>query len=332
MVKFCSKCKKILPIEAVFCPTCGGQNLLQFCQNCKKIVPNGIKTCPTCGSSEATQIAMHQKEISRPPKKKKWRVFLAFLLLAVVIGGFFSYKNDIFHDLFMTDEKKEKSQPPMNTTPIVSESDIVGFWDGGKINDGNHTQYLYFSENGVYWIAEKSGTPTVSQLNSNSDYRIATNYSISVDSVGDTICVFGDWTATISSINRMSVSGRTISGSYKKFSEPTPSIGSDYSDESKAPTPTTGERNALEEAKSYLATMPFSYSGLIEQLEYVGYSKSEAVYGADNCGANWNEQAAKEAKSYLDIMPFSRSRLIEQLEYVGFTHEQAVYGVEQNGY
>lgn len=332
MVKFCSKCKKILPIEAAFCPACGNPNLFQFCQNCKKIVPNGMRSCPTCGSGEATQIAIHQKETVKPQKKKKGRVFLTFLLLAVVIGGFFAYKNDIFHDLFMTDEKREKSQPPMNTAPIVSESDIVGFWDGGKINDGNHTQYLYFSASGVYWTAKKSGTPTVSELNSNSDYRIATNYSISVDSAGNTICDFEDWTATISSINRMSVSGRTISGSYKKISEPTPSTGSDYSDESKVPTPTTGERNALEKAKSYLATMPFSYSGLIEQLEYVGYSKSEAAYGADNCGANWNEQAAKKAKSYLETMPFSRSGLIEQLEYVGFTHEQAVYGAERNGY
>lgn len=108
MVKFCSKCKKILPIEAVFCPTCGNQNLLQYCQNCKKIVPNGVKSCPTCGSGGTTQIAVHQKETVKPQKKKKGRVFLAFLLLAVVIGGLFAYKNDIFHDLFMTDEKRDQ--------------------------------------------------------------------------------------------------------------------------------------------------------------------------------------------------------------------------------
>ena len=76
----------------------------------------------------------------------------------------------------------------------------------------------------------------------------------------------------------------------------------------------------------------FSYTGLIEQLEYEGYSHTEAVYGADNCGADWNEQAAKSAANYLDYTSFSRSGLIEQLEYEGFTHSQAVYGVEQNGY
>ena len=96
--------------------------------------------------------------------------------------------------------------------------------------------------------------------------------------------------------------------------------------------PTKGERNALSSARQYLDYMAFSYKGLIDQLEYEGYSTEEATYAADNCGADWNEQAVKSAKQYLDYMSFSRSGLIEQLEYEGFTHEQAVYGAEQNGY
>ena len=78
--------------------------------------------------------------------------------------------------------------------------------------------------------------------------------------------------------------------------------------------------------------MPFSYNGLIKQLEYDKYTTEQATYGANNCGAHWNEQAVKKAKSYLDIMSFSRDSLIRQLEYDGFTHEQAVYGAEANGY
>ncbi len=97
-------------------------------------------------------------------------------------------------------------------------------------------------------------------------------------------------------------------------------------------TPTVGENNALISAKQYLNTMAFSYSGLIEQLEYEGYTNSEAIYAVNNCGADWYEQAELSAKEYLDVMPFSRQGLIEQLEYEGFTHSQAVYGVEQNGY
>lgn len=88
----------------------------------------------------------------------------------------------------------------------------------------------------------------------------------------------------------------------------------------------------MRSAKEYLDVMAFSRSGLIAQLEYDGYTNAEATYGADNCGANWNEQAAKSAKAYLDVMAFSRESLIEQLEYDGFTHSQAVYGVEANGY
>lgn len=96
--------------------------------------------------------------------------------------------------------------------------------------------------------------------------------------------------------------------------------------------PTMGEKNALKKANSYLSLMAFSYTGLIEQLEYEGYSTEEATYAVDNCGADWNEQAAKKAEDYLNTMSFSRTGLIEQLEYEGFTHEQAVYGVEAAGY
>lgn len=95
---------------------------------------------------------------------------------------------------------------------------------------------------------------------------------------------------------------------------------------------TIGQRNALKKAKNYLDVMAFSYSGMIKQLEYEGYSNAEAVYGADNCGADWNEQAAKKAESYLDVMSFSRSGLIEQLTYEGFTQAQAEYGATAVGY
>ena len=77
--------------------------------------------------------------------------------------------------------------------------------------------------------------------------------------------------------------------------------------------------------------MAFSYSGLIEQLEYEGFTTEQATYAADSCAADWNEQAAKSAQSYLDFSDFSREGLIEQLEYEGFTHEQAVFGADSVG-
>lgn len=106
-----------------------------------------------------------------------------------------------------------------------------------------------------------------------------------------------------------------------------------------APTPTKtldtvtiGEKNALRSAEQYLRVLPFSREGLIDQLEFEGFTHSEAVYGVDRVGANWNEQAAKSAEGYLEIMSFSRSGLIDQLEFEGFTRSQAEYGVKAVGY
>lgn len=90
---------------------------------------------------------------------------------------------------------------------------------------------------------------------------------------------------------------------------------------------TTGQKNALRAAKEYLKYMAFSYEGLIEQLQYDRYLKTEAVYAANNCGVDWNVQALKCAEEYLKYIPYSYSGLIEQLKYEKFTLEQAKYGV-----
>lgn len=94
----------------------------------------------------------------------------------------------------------------------------------------------------------------------------------------------------------------------------------------------TGQSNALKKAHSYLDTMPFSYSGLVKQLEYEGFSHEDSVFAVDRCNADWNEQAVKKARNYLDIMAFSRKSLIDQLKYEGFTQQQAEYAASQVGY
>lgn len=96
-------------------------------------------------------------------------------------------------------------------------------------------------------------------------------------------------------------------------------------------TPTLEETNALQSAKNYLNIFAFSYSGLIEQLKYEQYSNSAATYAANNCGADWNEQAAKSALSYLNSSAFSYSGLVDQLKYEGFTDEQAIIAVDRCG-
>ena len=91
-------------------------------------------------------------------------------------------------------------------------------------------------------------------------------------------------------------------------------------------------QNALSKAHDYLSFTSFSYSGLIDQLEYEEFSTEAATYAADNCGADWNEQAAMKAQSYMDFSSFSRQGLIDQLLYEGFTQEQAEYGATAVGY
>lgn len=100
---------------------------------------------------------------------------------------------------------------------------------------------------------------------------------------------------------------------------------------SNTPAPTRAQQNALSSAKSYLRVSAFSHDGLIGQLKYEGYTDEEAAYGADNCGADWNEQALKSAKQYLSISAFSASGLKKQLEYEKFTSAQAEYAVNNCG-
>lgn len=119
------------------------------------------------------------------------------------------------------------------------------------------------------------------------------------------------------------------------FSEPvsaTSEVSESTTEAKKNEDISLGMKNALSKAKDYLDTMPFSYERLVEQLEFEGYTNEEAVYGADNCGADWNEQAAEKAQDYLDTMSFSRQSLIDQLIFEGFTEEQAEYGVTAVGY
>lgn len=101
---------------------------------------------------------------------------------------------------------------------------------------------------------------------------------------------------------------------------------------SEEPQLTMEQSNAIRMAKEYLRHSAFSYNGLVDQLEFEGFEHDDAVFAADNCGADWSEEAAECAKSYLRHSAFSKQGLIEQLEFEGFTHEQALYGVEQNGY
>lgn len=95
---------------------------------------------------------------------------------------------------------------------------------------------------------------------------------------------------------------------------------------------TLSQKNAVAKADTYSDAIAFSKSGLVEQLEFDGFSNEDATYAVNKISVDWKEQAVKKAKSYLAIMSFSRSGLIEQLEFDGFTNEEATYAVGQVGF
>lgn len=95
---------------------------------------------------------------------------------------------------------------------------------------------------------------------------------------------------------------------------------------------TMGQQQAVQSAQSYLDMGGFSRKGLIEQLVFEGFSKTEAEFAVDHIGPDWNAQAAQSAESYVDMGGFSRKALIEQLVFEGFTQAQAEYGVKAVGY
>lgn len=94
------------------------------------------------------------------------------------------------------------------------------------------------------------------------------------------------------------------------------------------PAETISQRNASRQAASYLRSSAFSRSGLIEQLEFEGFSLADATYGTDAQKADWNAQAVKKAASYLRTSAFSRTGLIKQLEFEGFSNSESVFGVD----
>lgn len=203
----------------------------------------------------------------------------------------------------------------------VKVSQIV---QGGLFDDGEYYR-VYTNDEYNMWLGDEYFM---------SDYRDEKDMKILVD---DILVVYAEFDGT-RQVERAFTGTKedvlSIKAIYiELIEEDAYSIKSETEiDDSEYENMTTGQKNALNQALSYLSFSAFSYQGLLEQLEYEKYTHEDAVFAADNCGADWNEQAAKKAKSYLEFSSFSKEGLIEQLEFEGFTHEQAVYGAEQNGY
>lgn len=98
------------------------------------------------------------------------------------------------------------------------------------------------------------------------------------------------------------------------------------------PKLTLEQQNAIGKAQSYLDLAGFSRDGLINQLEFEGYSADASAFAADNAGADWNAEAAEKAKSYMDMTSFSRQGLHDQLAFEKFTPEQIEFALKAVGY
>ncbi|WP_240740458.1 Ltp family lipoprotein [Microbacterium sp. PI-1] len=98
------------------------------------------------------------------------------------------------------------------------------------------------------------------------------------------------------------------------------------------PKLTLGQQNAIDKAQSYLSFAGFSRSGLIEQLEFEGFSTEDSTFGADNAGADWNAECAEKAQSYMDMSSFSRQGLYDQLAFEGFQAAEIEFGLAAVGY
>ncbi|HEY3691238.1 MAG TPA: Ltp family lipoprotein [Pseudonocardiaceae bacterium] len=102
-----------------------------------------------------------------------------------------------------------------------------------------------------------------------------------------------------------------------------------------APAVPPQEQQAIGSAQNYLAVMPFSRAGLIEQLDSSagdGYPVDVATAAVDSLTVDWNAQAATAAQAYLNVMHFSCSGLIHQLDSSAgdkYTTAQATYGAHQ---
>ncbi len=86
-----------------------------------------------------------------------------------------------------------------------------------------------------------------------------------------------------------------------------------------------GNEGAVNSAKNYLKFMAASKTKIISFLKKKGFNEEEAIYGAENCGADWYDQALRMAMSYLNVQEFTYEQLALQLMIEGFTEDEIIY-------
>lgn len=93
--------------------------------------------------------------------------------------------------------------------------------------------------------------------------------------------------------------------------------------------------SAVESARSYLDSSHFSRQSLIDQLEFEGFTSSDAALAADSLAPDWFAEAAEGAQSWIESEYFEGTRqdileILISIHY--FLQEQAEYGATAVGY
>lgn len=260
------------------------------------------------------------------PKARSWYQKKRFIIpIALIAGGVIT--SGLNSDRSATPEQTSSSAAIQTPAPSETEQypgETTSQQNARESAEG-YLRYSAFSRDGLIGQLEYEGYSTadaeyaVDILNVNWNeqaVQVAANY------------------LEYSSFSRQGLIDQLL---YEGFSESQAQFGVDSTGlggESKPDSSglTAGQQNAIESAQSYLEYSAFSKKGLIEQLEYEGYSTEDAEFALSQISVDWKEQAAKSAASYLEYSSFSRDGLIDQLLYEGFTESEAEYGVSQNGY
>lgn len=121
-----------------------------------------------------------------------------------------------------------------------------------------------------------------------------------------------------------------IIGMFIHFYEPSDNSNTNSQNTTVSNESSSEKMSASDYAKMHLGTYPYSYLGLISQLEEGGgYSHEESVSAADSCGADWNENAVKAAQGFAEFSATNVEELKGLLKDEKFTDEQIEYAISK---
>lgn len=95
---------------------------------------------------------------------------------------------------------------------------------------------------------------------------------------------------------------------------------------------TDSQFKAVYSARRLFLFQPMSRRAVMTSLRISQFSEEDAAFGADHCGADWNEQARLWAKNCVSKNACSYAKLLKDLQWSGdFTPEEARYGADNCG-